>query len=73
MSELIETCGLPLVPELARVVGAEECTADVDGILWRYLRAGKGPALLLIHGVTAYSFSWRFVIEGLARHYTVSG
>ena len=71
MSELIETYGLPPVPKLARVAGAEECTADIDGVRWRYLRAGRGPALLLVHGVTAYSFSWRFVIQGLARRYTV--
>src|SRR5215467_3582814 len=71
MSELIETYEMPPVPALARVAGAEECKADIDGICWRYLRAGRGPALLLIHGVTAYSFSWRFVIQELARRYTV--
>jgi pimeloyl-ACP methyl ester carboxylesterase len=71
MSELIETLEMPPVPALARVAGVEECTAEIDGIRWRYLRAGKGPALLLVHGVTAYSFSWRFVIQGLARRYTV--
>jgi pimeloyl-ACP methyl ester carboxylesterase len=71
MSELIETFDLPEVPTLAKVAGAEECTAEIDGIRWRYLRAGRGPALLLVHGVTAYSFSWRFVIEGLAHRYTV--
>lgn len=71
MSELIETYGLPAVPALARVDGVEECIAVIDGIRWRYLHSGKGPALLLIHGVTAYSFSWRFVIQGLARRYSV--
>jgi pimeloyl-ACP methyl ester carboxylesterase len=71
MSELIETYGLPAVPPLAGVAGAEECIADIDGIRWRYLKAGRGPALLLVHGVTAYSFSWRFVMQGLARRYTV--
>src|SRR5215468_8272793 len=71
MSELIETYTPPPVPDLARVASAEECTAEIDGIRWRYLRAGTGPALLLVHGVTAYSFSWRFVIEGLANCYTV--
>ena len=71
MSELIETLGMPPVPALARVAGAEECTAEIDGLRWRYLRAGNGPALLLVHGVTAYSFSWRFVIQGLARRYAV--
>lgn len=71
MNELIETIELPAVPALAKVDGVEECTAVIDGIAWRYLRAGSGPALLLVHGVTAYSFSWRFVIKRLARHYSV--
>jgi pimeloyl-ACP methyl ester carboxylesterase len=37
----------------------------------RYLRAGSGPSLLLIHGLMGYSFSWRFNIPALAEHYTV--
>lgn len=71
MSELIETCEIPALPALARIDGVEDCTADIDGIRWRYLHAGTGPTLLLVHGVTAYSFSWRFVIQGLARCYSV--
>ena len=59
------------VPELAKVAGVEECTAVIDGVRWRYLHAGSGPALLLVHGFMGYSFSWRFVIAGLARHYSV--
>jgi pimeloyl-ACP methyl ester carboxylesterase len=34
----------------------------------RYLRAGSGPVLLLIHGLLGYSFSWRFAIPALAQH-----
>jgi pimeloyl-ACP methyl ester carboxylesterase len=34
----------------------------------RYLRAGSGPALLLVHGLLGYSFSWRFAIPTLAQH-----
>lgn len=71
MSELIETMDLPAVPALAKVDGVEDRTAVIDGIRWRYLYAGRGPALLLVHGVTAYSFSWRFVIRELARRYSV--
>jgi pimeloyl-ACP methyl ester carboxylesterase len=71
MNELIETNELPLVPELAKIEGVEERTAVIDGVRWRYLHAGSGPPLLLVHGVTAYSFSWRYVIQGLARHYSV--
>src|SRR5271166_770679 len=62
------TCG---VPELAKVAGVEECNAVINGVRWRYLHAGAGPALLVVHGFGAYSISWRFVIRGLARHYSV--
>jgi pimeloyl-ACP methyl ester carboxylesterase len=37
----------------------------------RYLKAGAGPALLLVHGLLGYSFSWRFCIPALAQHATV--
>lgn len=36
-----------------------------------YLKAGSGPALILIHGLMGYSFSWRFTIPALAPHATV--
>ena len=34
----------------------------------RYLQAGTGRALILIHGLMGYSFSWRFSIPALAPH-----
>src|ERR1700685_3591025 len=37
----------------------------------RYLRAGAGPPLLLVHGLMGYSFSWRFTIPVLAQRSTV--
>ena len=37
----------------------------------RYLKAGSGPALILIHGLMGYCFSWRFTIPALAPHATV--
>ena len=37
----------------------------------RYLTAGSGPAVLLIHGLLGYSFSWRFTIPALAQYATV--
>ena len=37
----------------------------------RYLKAGSGPAIILIHGLMGYSFSWRFTIPALAAHATV--
>jgi pimeloyl-ACP methyl ester carboxylesterase len=44
---------------------------DVDGGCMRYLRAGSGPALVLLHGLLGYSFSWRYVIPALAPYATV--
>ncbi|HUJ96383.1 MAG TPA: alpha/beta hydrolase [Terriglobales bacterium] len=33
----------------------------------RYLRAGSGPPLVLVHGLLGYSFSWRFAMPVLAQ------
>lgn len=56
---------VPVVP------ATEECWAELSGHRMRYLRAGSGPPVLLIHGLMAYSFSWRFVIPALAPSRTV--
>lgn len=39
----------------------------MDGHRIRYLRAGSGPPLVLLHGLLGYSFSWRFNYEALGR------
>ena len=44
---------------------------DPPGTRMRYLSAGSGPALLLVHGLFGYSFSWRFAIPALAQRSTV--
>lgn len=44
---------------------------EVGGARMRYLRAGSGPALILLHGLLGYSFSWRYTIPALAPHATV--
>jgi pimeloyl-ACP methyl ester carboxylesterase len=59
------------VPAIATVDGVEEGCAIINGLRWRYLHAGSGPALLLVHGFMGYSFSWRFVMAELARHFSV--
>lgn len=51
--------------------GIEECWMDFDGARMRYLRAGFGPALILLHGLMGYSFSWRYAIPALAQYRTV--
>jgi pimeloyl-ACP methyl ester carboxylesterase len=51
--------------------GVEECWMDFDGARMRYLRAGSGPPLILLHGLLGYSFSWRYTLPALAPHATV--
>ena len=53
------------------VLGAEECWATVGGYQMRYLRAGSGPPLILVHGLMGYSFSWRFNVASLSSKRTV--
>lgn len=49
----------------------EEHWLDVAGGRMHYLQAGSGRALILVHGLMGYSFSWRFSIAALAQHATV--
>jgi pimeloyl-ACP methyl ester carboxylesterase len=51
--------------------GIEECWAEIDGARMRYLRAGSGPPLILLHGLMGYSFSWRYTMPALAPYATV--
>ena len=37
----------------------------------RYLKAGSGRPLILVHGLMGYAFSWRFTIPALAPYATV--
>jgi pimeloyl-ACP methyl ester carboxylesterase len=53
----------------------EECWISLDrasdSARMRYLHAGSGPPLLLVHGLLGYSFSWRFTVPTLAQHSTI--
>ncbi len=51
--------------------GVEECWMNLDGARMRYLRAGSGPALILLHGLMGYSFSWRYTLPALAPYATL--
>lgn len=59
------------VPPVARIAGGEERWVTLDGVNWRYWFAGSGQPLLLIHGFMGYSFSWRFNLAPLSRHFSV--
>jgi pimeloyl-ACP methyl ester carboxylesterase len=49
----------------------EDHWITLDGARMRFLRAGSGPDLLLVHGLLGYSFSWRYSLPYLARQSTV--
>ena len=56
---------------MATETAIEEHWLELADGRMRYLKAGSGPALILIHGLMGYSFSWRFTIPALAPHATV--
>ena len=49
----------------------ESRTAEVDGVKLHYLTAGKGPALILLHGYAETSRMWRPILPLLAERFTV--
>src|SRR4051794_26952246 len=49
----------------------EESTRIVDGVTLHYMRAGSGPAILLLHGYAETSRMWRPLIPTLAARFTV--
>jgi pimeloyl-ACP methyl ester carboxylesterase len=63
------TAGIGVASE--QQIQIEERWLELAGGRMRYLKAGSGPALILIHGLMGYSFSWRFTIPALAPHATV--
>lgn len=43
----------------------------VDGLRVRYVRAGSGPAVVLVHGFASSIYTWKDVIPALARAHDV--
>lgn len=46
-------------------------TLEVAGLTTHLVRAGKGAPVVLLHGLGASSYSWRFAVPELARKYEV--
>jgi alpha-beta hydrolase superfamily lysophospholipase len=46
-------------------------TATVNGITLHYIRGGKGPAVILIHGFPQDWFEYRPIISRLGKQFTV--
>lgn len=50
---------------------SEQRSCRIDGNRIFYQRQGTGPPLLLVHGITTYSFVWRKLLPFLAQSYQV--
>jgi len=48
-----------------------ELHIDVGDCRLRTVKAGSGPPVLLVHGLLAYSFSWRYNLDAFAESHTV--
>src|SRR5207245_10064034 len=70
-------CAGPLVGALSRAAHAASDnailsrSANVEGVQFHYLTAGKGPAVILLHGYTQTSRMWRPLIPLLAKKFLV--
>ena len=49
----------------------DERYIEIDGISIRYVSKGKGPALLLFHGIGEFLETWSDNIDSLSRYYKV--
>jgi pimeloyl-ACP methyl ester carboxylesterase len=52
-------------------LAVEERWLDLPDGRMRYLKAGSGRPLILIHGLMGYAFSWRFTLPALAPYASV--
>jgi pimeloyl-ACP methyl ester carboxylesterase len=53
------------------IPGARAETLTVAGLKTHLVRAGRGEPVILLHGLGASSYSWRFAVSELARRYEV--
>jgi pimeloyl-ACP methyl ester carboxylesterase len=58
-------------PPTAAHVPVESLDAVVNGVKIHYLKAGKGPAIVLLHGYAETSHMWLPLIPQLAKNHTV--
>src|SRR5881409_2381349 len=43
----------------------------LDGLTLHYVSAGRGPAVVLLHGLGGFAESWRRTVDALAPRHTV--
>jgi pimeloyl-ACP methyl ester carboxylesterase len=61
------------IPELENLIGGDERWFGWRGWQVQYTVRGRGPAVLLVHGIhaAASSYEWRANVHALAQHHTV--
>jgi len=59
------------VPDAFVDVSFDDEQSHAQRVRVRYKTLGDGPPLVLVHGLMTSSYSWRFVLEPLSRHYRV--
>jgi len=62
---------IPVLGESTTEKTIASSTSEVDGLTLHYLTAGKGPAVVLLHGYAQTSRMWRPIIPLLAEKFTV--
>src|SRR5688500_1422519 len=71
---VVLVCGLGTLqrPRTAMPPGVSGRHVDVGGVPIRYLQAGAGPDVLLIHGSPGWAEDWEPVFERLTRRFRVT-
>jgi pimeloyl-ACP methyl ester carboxylesterase len=54
-----------------KAAGLEPRFETIDGLRVRYVRAGSGPAVVLLHGLASSLYTWKDVLPALARDHDV--
>jgi pimeloyl-ACP methyl ester carboxylesterase len=68
----LAVAGLPAFGQIGTAEnGIESHTTEINGLKIHYLRAGSGPAVVLLHGYTQTSRMWRPIMPLLAQQFTV--
>lgn len=66
----LNACRAPAIPAAERYPAGTALVAryiHVQGTRIRYVEAGQGPAVILVHGLAASMYSWRHTIPPLSR------
>lgn len=62
----------PKVAELRAFPGVEPKYVEFEGEKIHYIQTGRGQDIVLLHGIGASMFIWRFIFKALGEHYRVT-